>query len=38
VPWEIFLLACSTSGRIAVLSDAEEEAWIYNYRFLEAVQ
>ena len=36
--WEIFTLAFQTSGRIAVLSDAEDQAWMYDYRFLEAVR
>ena len=36
--WEIFTLAFTTTGRIAVLSDAEEQAWMYDYRFLEAVR
>jgi hypothetical protein len=36
--WEIFTLAFSTSGRIAVLSDATGEEWRYDYRFLEAVR
>ena len=36
--WEIFTLAFSTSGRIAVLSDAGDQDWMYDYRFLEAVR
>jgi hypothetical protein len=36
--WEIFTLAFQTSGRIAVLSDAADQAWMYDYRFLEAVR
>jgi len=36
--WEIFKLAFSTSGRIAVLSDQPGEKWMYDYRFLEAVR
>ncbi|MBO0798026.1 MAG: hypothetical protein J2P31_04315 [Blastocatellia bacterium] len=36
--WEIFKLAFSTSGRIAVLSDLPRESWMYDYRFLEAVR
>jgi hypothetical protein len=36
--WEIFTLAFTTTGRIAVLSDAEEQDWMYDYRFLEAVR
>ena len=36
--WEIFKLAFLSTGRIAVLSDQEEEQWMYDYRFLEAVR
>jgi hypothetical protein len=36
--WEIFKLAFLTSGRVAVLSDAPNEQWMYDYRFLEAVR
>jgi hypothetical protein len=36
--WEVFRLAFLTSGRIAVLSEAEGEVWMYDYRFLEAVR
>ena len=36
--WEIFKLAFMTSGRIALLSDAEGDGWMYDYRFLEAVR
>ncbi len=36
--WEIFKLAFLTSGRVAVLSDATSEQWMYDYRFLEAVR
>ena len=36
--WEIFTLAFSTTGQIAVLSDQEKEGWMYDYRFLEAVR
>ncbi len=36
--WEIFKLAFLTTGRIAVLSDQEGDAWMYDYRFLEAVR
>ena len=36
--WEIFKLAFMTTGRIAILSDGEEESWMYDYRFLEAVR
>ena len=36
--WEIFTLAFSTTGQIAVLSDQEKDSWMYDYRFLEAVR
>src|ERR1043166_7293440 len=36
--WEIFTLAFSTTGQMAVLSDQEKESWMYDYRFLEAVR
>jgi len=36
--WEVFKLAFVTTGRIAVLSDEEEEGWMNDYRFLEAVR
>ena len=36
--WEIFKLAFVSTGRIAVLSDQEDEGWMYDYRFLEAVR
>ena len=36
--WELFKLALSTTGRIAVLSDQEGEDWMYDYRFLEVVR
>ena len=36
--WEIFKLAFLTNGRVAVLSDAQGEQWMYDYRFLEAVR
>ena len=36
--WEIFKLAFVTTGRIAVLSDLAGDAWMYDYRFLEAVR
>jgi hypothetical protein len=35
--WEIFKLAFQTTRRIAVLSDAKNNAWEYDYRFLEVV-
>ena len=36
--WEIFKLAFLTTGRIALLSDQQGDAWMYDYRFLEAVR
>ena len=36
--WEIFKLSFMTTGRIAVLSDAEGDGWMYDYRFVEAVR
>lgn len=36
--WEIFKLAFSTTGRIAVLSDQQGDGWMQDYRFLEAVR
>lgn len=36
--WEIFKLAFLSSGRVAVLSDHQDEGWMYDYRFLEAVR
>ncbi len=36
--WEIFKLAFSTTGRIAILSDLPKEEVLYDYRFLEAVR
>ncbi|MBY0227673.1 MAG: hypothetical protein K2W96_00190 [Gemmataceae bacterium] len=36
--WEIFKIAFMTTGRIAVLSDYEGEAWMYDHRFIEAVR
>ena len=36
--WEIFKLAFTTSGRIAVLSDLPGEEALYDYRFMEAVR
>jgi phosphopentomutase len=36
--WEIFRLAFITTGRVAILSDHEGEAWMYDYRFVEAVR
>lgn len=36
--WEIFKLAFSTTGRIAVLSDLPKDEACHDYRFLEAVR
>lgn len=36
--WEILKLAFLTTGRIAVVSDQEDDGWMYDYRFLEAVR
>lgn len=36
--WEILKLAFLSTGRVAVLSDAPDEGWMYDYRFLEAVR
>ena len=36
--WEILKLAFLTTGRIAILSDREDEGWMYDYRFLEVVR
>jgi hypothetical protein len=36
--WEIFKLAFTSTGRIAVLSDQGGDGWMYDYRFLEAVR
>ena len=36
--WEIFKLAFMTTGRIAVVSDQEDDGWMYDYRLLEAVR
>ena len=36
--WDIFKLAFKTTGRVAVLSDREQEGWMYDYRFLEVVR
>jgi hypothetical protein len=36
--WDVLKVAFLTTGRIAVLSDAEGEDWMYDYRFLEAVR
>jgi hypothetical protein len=34
--WEVFKLAFTTAGRVAVLSDEAE--WWYDYRYLEAIR
>ena len=36
--WEVFKLAFTTAGRVAVLSDMDEEGWRHDYRYLEAVR
>ena len=36
--WDIFKLAFLTTGRIAVVSDQQDEGWMYDYRLLEAVR
>lgn len=36
--WEIFKLAFSTTGRVAILSDQIGSDWMYDYRFVEAVR
>jgi len=36
--WEIFRLAFTTNGRVAILSDLKDEGWMSDYRFLEAVR
>jgi hypothetical protein len=36
--WEIFKLAFSSTGRVAVLSDLKGGDWMYDYRYLEAVR
>ena len=35
--WEIFKLAFLSTRRIAILSDTEDDRWMYDYRYLEAV-
>jgi hypothetical protein len=35
--WEVFELAFTTAGRVAVLSD-EEEGWWHDYRYVEALR
>jgi hypothetical protein len=36
--WEVFKLAFTTAGRVAVLSDEAGDGWMYDYRFLEALR
>jgi hypothetical protein len=38
--WEVFKLAFTTAGRVAILSDGggEEDGWRHDYRYLEAVR
>ena len=36
--WEIFKLAFTTTGRVAILSELRGEEALYDYRFLEAVR
>ena len=36
--WEIFKVAFTTTGRIAILSELQGEEALYDYRFLEAVR
>lgn len=36
--WEVFKLAFLSTGRVAILSDRQGEAWMYDYRFVEAVR
>jgi hypothetical protein len=36
--WDIVRLALLTTGRIALLSDRDEQTWMSDYRFLEAVR
>ena len=36
--WEIFKLAFTTNGRVAILSDLPDQGWMSDYRFLEAVR
>ena len=36
--WEIFKVAFTTTGRIAILSELQGENALYDYRFLEAVR
>ncbi|MBP3958358.1 hypothetical protein J8F10_24175 [Gemmata sp. G18] len=36
--WEVFTLAFTVGGRVAVLSDLPEWDWMYDYRYLEALR
>jgi hypothetical protein len=36
--WEVFKLAFTTAGRVAILSDGDEDGWRHDYRYLEAVR
>lgn len=36
--WEVFKLAFTTAGRVAVLSDQEGDEWRHDYRYLEAMR
>lgn len=38
VEWEVFTLAFTVGGRVAVLSDLPEWDWMYDYRYLEALR
>jgi hypothetical protein len=36
--WEVFKLAFTVGGRIAILSDLPDWDWMYDYRYLEALR
>ena len=36
--WEVFKLAFTTAGRVAVLSDLGGDEWRHDYRYLEAMR
>ena len=36
--WEVLKLAFAAAGRVAVLSDQEGDAWMYDYRYLEVLR
>jgi hypothetical protein len=36
--WEVLKLAFASGGRVAVLSDQEDDGWMYDYRYLEAMR